>query len=85
MSLMIDVSKVSAVLIAGDWHSVYGNSFSVAAYEFVQNSSSSGHFEVLYTAGTDAVMSSYGYSFRTGPAETISGPLAAIQALRQQV
>ncbi len=77
MSLYIDVEKVTAVLIAGQWYPVVGNSFGLDSYEF--------HYgdQVVHRGGQSDVCAT-GFAFQTDDRSTewISGPLTAIQAVK---
>jgi hypothetical protein len=75
MSLAIDVDKVAAVLLAGDWYEVVEASFSLDAYEFIWG-------EQLLHGGGRAGICSTGFSFKISGGALIAGPLDQITAVR---
>jgi hypothetical protein len=79
MSLAIDVSKISDVLLADGWHAVADNSFVTDAYEYVKGA------VVLHAGGSSGVCST-GFHFAEaagrGAVANVEGPLTAILAVR---
>lgn len=76
MSLSIDVDKVTAVYVAGDWHQVADASFDLDSYEYRHGD----HW--LVKGGTVEGVPSTGFSFRTYEGESMVGPITAIEAVR---
>lgn len=76
MSLYIEESKVSSVLLADGWHSVLDNSFETDSYEF--------HSGDYLTVGGGAVpgVPHTGFRFTDDDYNTVAGPLTAILAVR---
>jgi hypothetical protein len=87
MSLAIDVTRVTHVLLADGWHEVADGSFTVAPYEFGRpaNTGADEHdFAVLYNSsntGTDPM----GFEFTEARTSAlIGGPLASVIAVRRE-
>jgi hypothetical protein len=87
MSLAIDVTRVTHVLLADGWHEVADESFSVAPYEFARPANTGADerdFVVLYNSsnmGTDPM----GFGFTEARMSAlISGPLTSVIAVRRE-
>lgn len=76
MSLAIETSKVTAVLLADGWHEVDRDSFDLDSYEFTDGS------RLLLGGGMCAGVPATGFSFNDRIGVTISGPLTSILALQ---
>ena len=75
MSLRIDVGKVRAVMIRGQWYDVWDESFMIDTYEFVE---SEGY-------GSPLMGDELGFAFIEKNRETevaIAGPMHRIDAVR---
>ena len=87
MSLAIEVDDVISVLLADGWHSVYGRSFNLDAYEFIwrKGTNSRGDVPVLHGGGASGICST-GFLFEekdeAGWIVTMAGPLTAILAVK---
>jgi hypothetical protein len=78
MSLLIDVDKVGAVLLADGWHEVADKSFNFDSYEFACRG------ETIHYGGESDVCGT-GFSFREGDGMlgwSVTGPLTAILAVK---
>lgn len=94
MSLAIDVDHVTHVLIAGTWHQIHDDSFTLDAYEYLwwengphaRNQWGGDVDPVLLHGGGRNGICATGYSFRTihenGEEHLICGPLDKIDAVR---
>ena len=87
MSLAIDVTRVTHVLLADGWHEVADGSFTVAPYEFARPAGTGANdrdFVVLYNSGnmgTDPM----GFEFTEARTSAlISGPLMSVIAVRRE-
>lgn len=85
MSMPIDVDTVQQVLIAGEWHNVRGNSFTVGAYEYIWHSSQDNRRrgvqpERLLQAGEYDICP-VAFVFRTDGGRFMCGPLTAVDAV----
>ncbi len=76
MSLAIEVSSVTKVYVAGEWHMVLGESFELDAYEYVDSAGA------LWSADARDLVTSMGFRFESEFAGWISGPITAIEAVR---
>lgn len=73
MSLWIDVSEVTRVLVGGQWFDVDPRSFDLDAFEFCSDD------VMIHGAGEGGVCAK-GFSF-TSNGKRISGPLSAVKAV----
>ncbi len=85
MSLAIDVTRITHVLLADGWHEVADGSFTVAPYEFGRPANTeAGDFAVLYNSsnmGTDPM----GFEFTEARTSAlIAGPLSSVIAVRRE-
>ena len=85
MSVPIDVDNVEQVLIAGQWHNVSGNSFTVGAYEYIWHASQDNRRrgvppESLLQAGEHDICP-VAFVFRTDGDRFMCGPLTAVDAV----
>jgi hypothetical protein len=85
MSLAIDVERVSAVQITGQWYDVLPtadgvSSFSIDAYEFVWDHGE-GNIEVMHGGGENGICSK-GAIFKHTLNEWIAVPFDRIQAVK---
>jgi hypothetical protein len=76
VSLKIDVSDVSAVLLADGWHEVANGSFSIDSYEFFD-----GNFLIVGGGQCQGVPSS-GFEFVCEDDSVLAGPLTSVHAMR---
>jgi hypothetical protein len=76
MSLRIDVDKVDQVLLSDGWHKVDGRSFSLDAYEFVDQN------ETVFTGGQDDRISSTGAQWNEPDGTKIACPLNSVTAVK---
>jgi hypothetical protein len=84
MSLMIDVDKVEAVLLADGWHEIADRSFRLDSYEFVwgnQYQRDNDEFTTMHGGGQSGICAT-GFAFHNPNQQTIAGPLTAILAVR---
>lgn len=82
VSLAIDVDAITEVLLQDGWHSVLNASFTLDAYEFVQNTATAaGESSLVLHGGGEAGVCSTGFSFESNDGH-IAGPLTAIQAVK---
>jgi len=78
MSLYIDIDKVSSVLLADGWYSVFELSFDVDAYEYLQRTDNDPFKDkLLHGGGTGAT-----WKLPTG--ERICCPIDSILAVREK-
>jgi hypothetical protein len=75
MSLTIDASKVSAVLLADGWYEISDGSFKLDAYEFLSGG------RTLLVAGSGKAGSELGFGFNCN-GNYFRGPLTAVLAVR---
>jgi hypothetical protein len=80
MSLAIDIDKVSAVCIGGEWELVADASFFLDSYEFVWNRGGERRDRMVHGGGASGICST-GFGFKTKGGSWIYGPLSAIQAV----
>lgn len=75
MSLLINVEKVKALLLADGWHNCVEGSFTIDAYEYTGTLDNPDHF---ISAGV------HGYTFEEsgGFGGHLSGPMEAVLAVR---
>jgi len=78
MSLAIDTDKVIEALLADGWHPVFGKSFDIDSYEYLWGD------RLVHEGGQSGVCAS-GFTFKTTPNIRISGPLTALQAVREKL
>jgi hypothetical protein len=76
MSLAIDITVISEVLIANEWISVQPGTFRLDKYEFVQEGTTA-----KVQPGTGNSMTALGFTFRSGSAN-YAGPMASIRAIK---
>lgn len=81
MSLVIDVDKVSAVLLPDGWYTAADWSFTIDAYEYVWGSADN---MLMLGGGQCNLVPSTGFSFTEESGAVISGPLTAVLAVRQE-
>lgn len=75
MSLLIEIDKVSEVLLSGKWYTVLEDSFDLDAYEFI-------HERLLLVSGKRGTgVCSTGFTFRSSLGRIV-GPLTAISAVK---
>ena len=75
MSLMIDVDKVSHVLLADGWHEVHDSSFTLDAYEYVWANDvqkKHGDFDLMHGGGKSGVCAT-GFTFHEVWNEAVGG------------
>lgn len=86
MSLAIDVSTVTAVLLPDGWHNVADHSFDIDSYEFVEPHPDS-HRDpyALLSGGQEPHIPASGFRFieDDGEATPIEGPLTSVLAVRR--
>ena len=86
MSLLIDIDKVTAILLADGWHDVFRqedgtSSFDVDSYEYAEVDTD-GEPHLLHGGG-DSGVCAVGFRFQENRLDfCISGPLTAILAVR---
>ena len=85
MSLAIDVDKVTEVLLADGWHSVWNWSFTLDSYEFLwwPNGRNDPESRMTLHSGGDSGVCAVGFQFAVPGGLTISGPLTAILAVNE--
>ena len=87
MSLAIDVSRVTHVLLADGWHEVADGSFTVAPYEFGRSGAATGGdrgFVVLNGTGTPGI-DPLGFDFTEARTNaSLCGPLGSVIAVRRE-
>lgn len=79
MSLYIDTATVTRVLLADGWHDVEAKSFTLDAYEYLEDE------ELLHGGGQDGICAS-GFNFTTPGVlgdTTLTGPLTSILAVQR--
>jgi hypothetical protein len=74
MSISVETSTISSVLIGGEWHQVIDQSFSTGTFEYVSSSEQS--YDASGATPAD------GFSFTAGNGERVAGPISAVQAVR---
>jgi hypothetical protein len=85
MSLSIDVSKVTDVLLADAWHKVLGTSFTVSVYDFVQQGPDGEVQTIFAGAVSDGHVARGGAAWQeqSGNKTTWTGcPLTSVLAVR---
>lgn len=91
MSLYIDASQITRVLIAGGWFEVADldgqpvgpdgtSSFDVDSYEIADDASQDNPYMIL-RGGAEKLLPSHGFTFKTVDGRHLYGPLTAIQAV----
>ncbi len=85
MSLAIDVTRVTHVLLADGWHEVADGSFTVAPYEFGRPADTrADDLAVLYNSGSMGT-GPMGFEFTEARTSAlIGGPLTSVIAVRRE-
>jgi hypothetical protein len=76
MSLLIDVRKITAVLLADGWHNVTPGTFNLDSFEFGVGD------DCIHYGGNGGVCST-GFEFKDDNGDLIAGPLTAVLAVRR--
>lgn len=87
MSLAIEISSVTQVLLADGWHNVVNDSFEIDAYEYV-DAGQGGHRR-FGGSGDNATGFTFAERLQDGalkstPRVTIKGPISSILAVREK-
>jgi hypothetical protein len=84
MSLAIEMSDVTAVLLADGWHEVAEDSFYIDSYEYVD--SYPAHLDrdplVVLGGGREPLIPATGFTFRDTDGALIYGPMTSIIAVK---
>lgn len=91
MSIAMNIDDVEYVLIAGQWHPVFEESFGMDSYEFIEERQEGRNPIVLLAGGEDPPIPATGFYFKTGPCDLddpievtywMCGPMTSIEAVR---
>jgi hypothetical protein len=86
VSLQINMSKISAVLLGNQWHDVVPETFGIDAYElgsyYPSPDYASGFAFSMHHGGGESGVCSTGFAFQSTEGTWVSGPLTAIQAVK---
>lgn len=77
MSLAINISEVTEVLLADGWHDVADTSFDVDDYDFSED-------KVILPIRERGPVPYAGFQFKTNSGELIAGPLTSVLAVKHR-